>query len=66
MYSVIIEFSAVKATAIMKNTARKSRIKTVLLMAIYIILMTFFVIEDQNIFRTLAENFHSLSIYKPF
>ena len=49
-----------------KNTARKSKIKMVLLMAIYVMLMTFFAIEDQNIFQSLAENFHSLSIYKPF
>ena len=46
----------------MKNTARKM----VLLITVYILLMTFFVTEEQNIFQSIAQNFYSLSIYKPF
>lgn len=50
----------------MKNTARKSKIKMVILMTVYIFLMTFFVMEDQNLFETIQENIYSLSIYRPF
>ncbi len=34
---------------------------------VYVLLMAFFATEEQNIFReVLIQNFHSLSIYKPF
>lgn len=50
----------------MKNTVRKSKIKMVILMTVYIFLMIFFVMEDLNLFETIQENIYSLSIYKPF
>ena len=50
----------------MSNSASKSKIKMVILMTVYIFLMTFFVMEDQNLFKIIQENIYSLSIYRPF
>ena len=37
-----------------------------LLLSVYVLLMTFFVLEDNSLIHTIANNFHSLSIYKPY
>ncbi len=37
-----------------------------LLISVYAMLMSLFLLEDQAVITTLAENFYSLSIYKPY
>jgi len=55
-----------KKSTTMFDKNKSSKLKMAMLISVYTLLMTFFLLEDQSIAKTIINNFYSLSIYKHF